>query len=155
MVKAAVFDNYAPKVDCVDKSRDRATGISLGEGYGEPKTYVVKEEMQSRGAFEECINPFIRDDGLEWRDDSSRNNTHSSCAIGAGGSSEAIHPTEVEERGVETAEPIRSEDRSDEGITHVPIGELEEAEECEPCENSVEESINGGDSSECPEMGDS
>lgn len=59
------------------------------------------------------------------------------------------------ERGVETAEPIRYEHRrSDEGVTDVPTGGLEEVEEREPCENTVEESINGGDSSERPEMGD-
>ena len=53
MAKVVVFDNYAPKVDCQNKSRDRATGISLGERYGVPKANVVKEEMQSRGAFKE------------------------------------------------------------------------------------------------------
>jgi hypothetical protein len=32
MAEVAVFDNkYAPKVDYIDKSWDRATGISLGE----------------------------------------------------------------------------------------------------------------------------
>jgi hypothetical protein len=40
------------------------------------------------------------------------------------------------------------------GVTDVPTGGLEEVEEREPCENSVEESINGGDRSERPEMGD-
>jgi len=60
MVKVVVFgDNYAPKVDCVDKSRDRATGISPRERYGVPKANVVKEEMQSGGAFEECFKASI------------------------------------------------------------------------------------------------
>ena len=75
MVKAVVFDDYAPKVDCIDKSRDRATDISPWEGYGVPKANVVKEEMQSRSAFEECVNAFITDDELEWREETRATTT--------------------------------------------------------------------------------
>jgi hypothetical protein len=68
MVKVVVFrNNYAPKVDRVDKSWDRATGISPGKRYGVPKANVVKEEMQSGGALQECIKASIIDDELEWR----------------------------------------------------------------------------------------
>ncbi len=60
MTKVVVLGNkYAPKVDHIDKSWDGATGISPGERYGVAKANVVKEEMESRGAFKECINASI------------------------------------------------------------------------------------------------
>ncbi len=74
-------DTYTPKVDCIDKSWDRATGISPGERYGVAKANVVKEEIQNGGAFKECIDASIDNNELEWRGYSSFNITYSSRAI--------------------------------------------------------------------------
>ncbi len=65
-----------------------------------------------------------------------------------------IHAIEVEERGAGTAAPIRSLYRSDKSDRDVPMRGLEEAGECEPWENSVEESRTDEDSSDGPGIGD-
>ena len=66
MTEIVVFDNtYAPKVDYVDKSWDRATGISPGERQRVAKADVVKEEMQSGSAFNKCIKASMTKDELK------------------------------------------------------------------------------------------
>jgi hypothetical protein len=61
--------------------------------------------------------------------------TYSSCATWAGGSSEVTHAIGVEERVFGAVALLWSEYRSNEGVI-VVLG-LEEAEEWDPCENSV------------------
>jgi len=55
----ALIGNYPPKIDGVDKSRDRTAGVSWRERYGVPKSNVMKEEMQRGGVFEERIKELL------------------------------------------------------------------------------------------------
>jgi hypothetical protein len=149
----ALIGSYPPKIDGVDKSRDRTAGVSWRERYGVPESNVMKEEMQRGGVFEERIKPAKGDDGSEWGCTSGYRFTHSSCTMWAGGSSIAIHAIEVEGRGAGTAAPIRYEYRCDKSARDVPTRGLEE-DECDGWENSVEENRTDEDSSEGPGMGD-
>jgi hypothetical protein len=65
----AFAGNYPPKIDCVDESWDRTTGISWGERYGVSKADVVKKEKQRGCIFEKCIEAAVGDDRSEWRCD--------------------------------------------------------------------------------------
>jgi hypothetical protein len=62
----ALIGNYPPKIDGVDKGRDRTPGVSWRERYGVPKPNVMKEEMQRGCVFEERIKAAKGDDGSEW-----------------------------------------------------------------------------------------